>query len=406
MVDVRFISSSIIQAANHSASSERIELTPWDLRFLQIGHIQKGLLFPKPKAPLQENDTENTLIHHLKTFLSHTLHYFPPLAGQLAITQHEDDTISLFINCNNARASFTHAVADGVTISDIIKPVYVPTIIHSFFPLNELTNFEGTRKPVLGIQVTDLIDGIFIGCTNNHVVVDGTSFWHFLNSWSEISKGLIHLSKPLVFQRWFPDDTIIPIPRSVVKLKQSNKELESILPANTEMGTNNISSLQALLSHIWRLVICNKRFDPNEEITYRVVVGCKRRLSKLPDNCFRNVILGVFVTMKAKELLEKATENTAWTMNRKIATVTEESSKMFFESWTASPKFVTMSSFRSNSLTTSISPRFYMYGNKFEGKTILFCGVEEGSIDIEVCLFAETMGALAIDEEFMDVLTL
>ncbi|TYJ10487.1 hypothetical protein E1A91_A11G210800v1 [Gossypium mustelinum] len=379
MVDVRFISSSIIQAANHSASSERIELTPWDLRFLQIGHIQKGLLFPKPKAPLQENDTENTLIHHLKTFLSHTLHYFPPLAGQLAITQHEDDTISLFINCNNARASFTHAVA-GVTISDIIKPVYVPTIIHSFFPLNELTNFEGTRKPVLGIQVTDLIDGIFIGCTNNHVVVDGTSFWHFLNSWSEISKGLIHLSKPLVFQRWFPDDTIIPIriPRSVVKLKQSNKELESILPenitklkakANTEMGTNNISSLQALLSHIWRLVICNKRFDPNEEITYRVVVGCKRRLSKLPDNCFRNVILGVFVTMKAKELLEQETENTAWTMNRKIATVTEES-------------------------------------NKFEGKTILFCGVEEGSIDIEVCLFAETMGALAIDEEFMDVLTL
>ncbi|KAK5784898.1 hypothetical protein PVK06_039439 [Gossypium arboreum] len=176
MVDVRFISSSIIQAANHSASS------------------------------------------------------------RLAITQHEDDTISLFINCNNARASFTHAVADGVTISDIIKPIYVPTIIHSFFPLNELTNFEGTRNPVLGIQVTDLIDGIFIGCTNNHVVVDGTSFWHFLNSWSEISKGLIHLSKPLVFQCWFPDDTIIPIriPRSAVKLKQSNKELESILPGLKE----------------------------------------------------------------------------------------------------------------------------------------------------------------------------
>ncbi|PPS14781.1 hypothetical protein GOBAR_AA05792 [Gossypium barbadense] len=160
------------------------------------------------------------------------------------------------------------------------------------------------------------------------------------------------------------------------------------------MGTNNISSLQALLSLIWRLVICNKRFDPNEEITYRVVVGCKRRLSKLPDNCFRNVILGVFVTMKAKELLEQETENTAWTMNRKIATVTEESSKMFFESWTASPKF-----------GKPIAIRFGS-GNKFEGKTILFCGVEEGSIDIEVCLFAETMGALAIDEEFMDVLTL
>ncbi|KAK5784899.1 hypothetical protein PVK06_039440 [Gossypium arboreum] len=92
------------------------------------------------------------------------------------------------------------------------------------------------------------------------------------------------------------------------------------------MGTTNISSLQALLSHIWRLVICNKRFDPNEEITYRVV-------------------------------------------------------------------------------GKPIAIRFGS-GNKFEGKTILFCGVEEGSIDIEVCLFPETIGALAIDEEFMDVLTL
>ncbi|KAG4121349.1 hypothetical protein ERO13_D11G201000v2 [Gossypium hirsutum] len=380
MADVRFISSSIVQAANHSASSERIELTPWDLRFLQIGHIQKGLLFPKPKAPLQENDTENTLIHHLKTSLSHTLHYFPPLAGRLATTQHEDDTISFFIDCNNAGASFTHAVADGVTISDIIKPVCVPTIIHSFFPLNGLANFEGTRNPVLGIQVTDLADGIFIGCTINHVVVDGTSFWHFLNSWSEISKGSIHLSKPPVFQRWFPDDTDIPIriPRSAVKLKQSNEELESILPGlkerlNTEMGTN-ISSLQALLSHIWRSVIRNKRFDPNEETTYRVVVGARPRLPELPDNYFGNAILGVLVTMKAKELLEQGTGNAAWTMNRKISTVTEE--------------------IRSGS------------GNKFEGKTTLFCGAEEGSIDIEVCLFPETMEALAIDEEFMDVVTL
>ncbi|MBA0590535.1 uncharacterized acetyltransferase At3g50280 [Gossypium raimondii] len=443
MADVRFISSSIVQAANHSASSERIELTPWDLRFLQIGHIQKGLLFPKPKAPLQENDTENTLIHHLKTSLSHTLRYFPPLAGRLATTQHEDDTISFFIDCNNAGASFTHAVADGVTISDIIKPVYVPTIIHSFFPLNGLANFEGTRNPVLGIQVTDLADGIFIGCTINHVVVDGTSFWHFLNSWSEISKGSIHLSKPPVFQRWFPDDTDIPIriPRSAVKLKQSNEELESILPglkervfhfskeniaklkakANTEMGTN-ISSLQALLSHIWRSVIRNKRFDPNEETTYRVVVGVRPRLPELPDNYFGNAILGVLVTMKAKELLEQGTGNAAWTMNRKIATVTEESSKMFFESWTASPKFVTMITFKSNGLTTSSSPRFNMYGNdfgwgkpiavrsgsgnKFEGKTTLFCGAEEGSIDIEVCLFPETMEALAIDEEIMDAVTL
>lgn len=87
MADVRFISSSIVQAAYHRASGERIELTPWDLQPLPIGQIQRELLFPKPKPP-QEKETVDTLIHHLKTSLSHTLDYFPPLAGRLATTEH------------------------------------------------------------------------------------------------------------------------------------------------------------------------------------------------------------------------------------------------------------------------------------------------------------------------------
>ncbi|KAG5547302.1 hypothetical protein RHGRI_013098 [Rhododendron griersonianum] len=32
---------------------------------------------------------------------------------------------------------------------------------------------------LLSIQVTELIDGIFIGCSTNHAVIDGTSYWHF-----------------------------------------------------------------------------------------------------------------------------------------------------------------------------------------------------------------------------------
>ncbi|MBA0560874.1 hypothetical protein Golob_017747, partial [Gossypium lobatum] len=165
MAAVRLISTSTVHAANGRASSGRIELNTWDIRKLQIGYIQKGLLFPK------------------------------------------------------------HAAADGVTISDIIKPVYVPSIVHSFFSLNGLHNYKGITHPLLGIQITDLADGIFIGCSINHVVADGASFWHFLNSWSEISKGSIYLSKPPVFQRWFPDGMDIPIriPQSCVNVEQNNE---------------------------------------------------------------------------------------------------------------------------------------------------------------------------------------
>ncbi|MBA0560872.1 hypothetical protein Golob_017746, partial [Gossypium lobatum] len=166
MADVRVISNSTVKTANHRASGGRIELNPWDLRALPLGYTQMGLLFSK------------------------------------------------------------HAAADGVTISDIIKPVYVPPIVHSFFSLNGLRGYEGITNPLLGIQITDLADGVFIGCTINHVVADGTSLWHFFNTWSEISKGSIQLSKPPVFQRWFPDGMDIPIriPQSCVNFKQSNED--------------------------------------------------------------------------------------------------------------------------------------------------------------------------------------
>ena len=57
--------------------------------------------------------------------------------------------------------------------------------------MNGVLNYQGISKPLLGVQVTELVDGIFIGCTINRRVVDGSSFWHFFNTWSEISRGNI-----------------------------------------------------------------------------------------------------------------------------------------------------------------------------------------------------------------------
>jgi hypothetical protein len=70
-----------------------------------------------------------------------------------------------------------------------------------------------------------------------------------------------------------------------------------------------------------------------------------------------------------------------------------------------------------NSLATSSSPRFDVYGNDFgwgkpvavrsgdqnknNGKITLFEGVDEGSIDIEVCLSYEILEALGNDIEFV-----
>lgn len=196
------ISSCLVKMANNETSMSRLELTPWDLQLLLLDPIQKGILFHK---------SADSIIHHLKNSLSRTLDFFPPLSGRIGAAHNDDDTTSFFTDCNNAGVEFVHAVADGVSVSDILEPTYIPQIVSLFFPLNGILNIEGVSKPLLGVQVTELVDGLFVACTANHSVVDGVSFWHFFNSWSEISRGFDTISKSPVFERWFPGDINRPI---------------------------------------------------------------------------------------------------------------------------------------------------------------------------------------------------
>ncbi|XP_031256541.1 uncharacterized acetyltransferase At3g50280-like [Pistacia vera] len=440
MANIRLISSSSVCAANHKKPNLRIDLTPWDLQLFLVDSIQKGLLFHKPKPPDNEeleNTNFNSIINHLKTSLSRTLDFFPPLSGRFATTEHDDNTVSFFIDCNNAGAEFIHAVAEGVSIADIIEPIYVPKIVYSFFPLNGVRNHEGTSKPLLAVQVTELVDGIFIGCTINHTVADGSSFWHFFNSWSEISRGLNCLSKPPLLQRWFVRNTDCPVRIPLLTNEQLyNRFVPPLLQqrvfhftreniaklkakANAEIGTNKISSLQALLSHFWRSAIRNKHLDPNEEINYRMLIGARQRLqAQLQAEYFGNAVQTGTVAMKAGEVVEKGLGYVALQMNKMVAVHTEEKLMNFLKSWTDSPKLITMDSVVTNALVTSSSPRFNIYGNdfgwgkpiavrsgpgnKFDGKITVFPGEEEGSVDIEACLSPETLQGMANDADLME----
>ncbi|GJU10361.1 uncharacterized acetyltransferase-like protein [Tanacetum coccineum] len=74
----------------------------------------------------------------------------------------------------------------NVTIDDVLTPKDVPVIVQSFFNHDKAIDYDGREKSLLSIQVTELKDGVFIGCSINHMVVDGSSYWHFFNSWSEV----------------------------------------------------------------------------------------------------------------------------------------------------------------------------------------------------------------------------
>jgi hypothetical protein len=446
MTIVRFLSTSTVRpTASPSKSTRRIELTPWDLQLLAVDQIQRGLLFLKP-TPSQEKKLggSDSVIDHLKTSLSRTLDIFYPLAGRLVMVENDDDkTTSFFVDCNNHRGTeFVHAVADGVTVADILEPLYVPDIVYSFFLMNKVWNCEGVSKPLLAVQVTELVDGIFIGCTLNHCVADGTTFWRFFNTWSGISAGsadptsqsppiigsgfldgIINLPIriPFQFQRNESSNTCPPLKQRVFHFsKEKIQQLKA--KANAEMSTNKISSFQAVLAHLWRSVVRSRRLNADEEVFYCVLVGMRQRLQPpLPEEYLGNAILFGNVTATAGDLLEHGLGWAAWQINEMIASQKAEEIEKYVADWVKTPKFLTAGELLTgNKLGTGSSPRFNVYGNdfgwgrplavrsgvgnKFDGKLTVFPGPEEGSMDFEACLSPETLLAMADDTEFKEAL--
>ncbi|CAK8562427.1 unnamed protein product [Lathyrus sativus] len=429
MANIRVISKTTIKATNDEDKSipKMIDLTPWDLKYLKIHQIQLGLLFHKPKTDQ---------IQHLKQTLSSTLNLFPPLAGRLVITQdeHDPNKASCSIICNNVGALFVHVTAENTTIADIIQPKYVPPIVQSLFPLNGVKNYQGTSQPLLAVQVTELVDGIFIGIDINHLAVDAKSFWFFVNSWAEISNGFNKPTEILSFHRWFPNNIDPPIwfpftkqvknqqcedsPHQIFHFtKEQILQLKS--KANAEIGNSNnnivISSLQALISHIWILIISKHHFEPEEDVICVFPIDCRTRVfPKLADTYFGNAIGAVgVVRMKVGKLMEGGIGRVAVEMNKVLSTESHHEKVLSnYESWLKTP-FILEPSETSTSrvLVVVNSPRLNFYGNDFgwgkpvavrngnglednTGEVIVLGGEEEGSIDLELCLPCHILEAM------------
>ncbi|XP_073128984.1 uncharacterized acetyltransferase At3g50280-like [Henckelia pumila] len=448
MTEVKLISSCLVAMSNTYGGS-RMELSPWDLQFILRPPNQRGLLYKNPDDHETQEFNKTRFIDRLKTSLSRTLDDFPPLSGRIGTEKNkEDDTmICFFIDCNNAGAEFAHAMAHGVSVSDIVEPAaYVPEIVSSFFLLNEVFNCD-TCKPLLGVQVTELVDGFFIGITANHAVVDGESFWHFVNSWSEISRGLDAISKPPVLQRWLPPNLsskhrLIPIPATSVEemnsfettidspallerifhfSKESMAELKE--KANTEAGTTRISTFQSLLAHLWRSVkrVRLKNAPENKEIPFVLIIGARSRIP-LPQGYFGNAVYVAVTLLNVPEDLSdiNGLGRAALKLYRLVCQQTSQVAVKFFENWVENPAVASRSA--KIDFVVGSSPRFNVYGNDFgwgkpvavrsgmanryDGMMTIFQGAEPGSVDVEACLAPETMHSLEDDAEFMQAVTI
>ncbi|KAJ8443880.1 hypothetical protein Cgig2_032704 [Carnegiea gigantea] len=187
---VTVISKTTVIPAQKSAMDD-LKLSVSDLPMLSCHYIQKGGLFTRPPFPT------TTLLSLLKDGLAATLSHFPALAGRLRT----DEDGYVYITCNDDGVDFIHAVAKSVFIRDILSPPHVPDVVKEFFTFDRTVSYKGHFVPILAVQVTELADGVFIGCSANHSVTDGTSFWNFFNTFAELCRGVKRISRSPDFSR-------------------------------------------------------------------------------------------------------------------------------------------------------------------------------------------------------------
>ncbi|KAL9231184.1 hypothetical protein vseg_006441 [Gypsophila vaccaria] len=428
-------------------SKQPFYLTPMDYLMLSVHYIQKGLLFTKPSTVINgEAFSTEVFLESLKQSLSLALVHFYPLAGRLATGVDEEKRECLvFVDCNKGPgARFIHASLD-MSISDVLSPTDVPLVVQSFFDHDRCVGHDGHTRPLLSVQITELTDGIFIGCSINHALVDGTSYWHFWNLWSEIHRGKTDeglVCRPPVYDRWFPeghgpeltlpfthpDEFVTRFEAPELRERIFHFSAESIAKlksrANKEASTNKISSFQALSALCWRSIVRANQLPHHEVTNCRLAANNRPRLNPpLAPGYFGNCINAVKTSTTVAELHEHTLGWAAFLLNQTVANHGNEAVHDHINSWMKSRYIYQLPTlFDSKSVMMGSSPRFNMYGNefglgkavavrsgyanKFTGKVTAYPGYEEGgSMDLEICLPPDSMAALESDPEFIDVVS-
>lgn len=427
-----------------------LKLSVSDLPMLSCHYIQKGCLFLKPSFPVSE------MLSILKSSLSRTLTQFPPLAGRL--TTHEDG--SVYITCNDAGADFVHTDGSRIYVSDLLGDGDVPEAVKLCFAFDRTVSYQGHFEAILVVQVTELADGVFIGCSVNHAVTDGTSFWNFFNTFAEFSRGAKMISKTPDFTRdsVLISQAVLRLPEggpkvtfavdapirerifsfsreSILKLKakvnlqrpdQSNGGLDAaelmgkysndplknfngrLTPFSTVASGEDtktppveISSFQSLCALLWRGITRARKSPPSKTTTFRMAVNCRHRLEpKLYPLYFGNAIQSAPTYASAGDVLGKGLRWCAEQLNNTVAAHDGGMVKKYIANWESDPRCFPLGNFDGGMITMGSSPRFPMYDNDFGwGRPIAVRSGKANKFDGKISAFPGRVGGGSVDLE-------
>ncbi|XP_014516753.1 shikimate O-hydroxycinnamoyltransferase isoform X1 [Vigna radiata var. radiata] len=261
----------------------------------------------------------------LKEALSKVLVPFYPMAGRLR--RDEDGRVE--IDCDGQGVLFVEADT-GAVIDDFGD--FAPTLeLRQLIPAVDYSQGIETY-PLLVLQVTHFkCGGASLGVGMQHHAADGASGLHFINTWSDVARGLDVSIPPFI------DRTILRArdpPRPVFDhieykpppamktqpgtesdtaavsiFKLTRDQLSTLKAKSKEDGnTINYSSYEMLAGHVWRSV-CKARALPEDQETklYIATDGRSRLQPSPPPGYFGNVIFTTTPIALAGDLISKPT---------------------------------------------------------------------------------------------------
>ncbi|KAF7013380.1 hypothetical protein CFC21_027466 [Triticum aestivum] len=185
-------------------------------------------------------------------------------------------------------------------------------------------------------------------------------------------------------------------------------------------GNTTISSLQALLAHLWIAVCRARRLAPDQRTVYALVVGFRGRVHGLPVDYMGNAVARAEAVSTADEILKGGLGWAASLLNRLVVSSDEATERDRHASWIQTPSFAGVSARPTAAalVVTGGTRWFDVYGNDFgwgrpvgvrtgsanktDGTATVYEGRGGGgSMDLEVCLAPEVLARLVADEEFM-----
>ncbi|CAL5440416.1 unnamed protein product [Camellia sinensis] len=315
--------STMVKAAQEIPSSKR-----------RLWNSNVDLVVPSFHTPsvyfYRPNGSPNFFEPHvLKDALSRALVAFYPMAGRLA----RDDDGRIEIDCNDEGVLFVEAESDSC-VDDFGD--FAPTLeLRQLIPAVDYSKGISSY-PILVLQVTYFkCGGVSLGVGMQHHVADGSSGLHFVNTWSDIARGLDLTIPPFIDRTLLrardppqpafhhieyqppPSMKVDPqstkpesVPEATVSIFKLTKDQLNTLKAKSKEDGNmvNYSSYEMLAGHVWRSV-CKARGLPDNQETklYIATDGRSRLRPALAPGYFGNVIFTTTPLAIAGDLQSKPT---------------------------------------------------------------------------------------------------